>query len=145
MHWKTNLRIFAIGGALLVSIAALGQRRFDQIEYLKPQIEGQKKDRHRVKGSVVFDREKSTVDFLDDKGVAVVSIPEGKVTSLLDENKLPLLPLHTHGATHYLTIQYTDINGIVKFVVIGDASKIVAVAEVEIGKMASRKDGCCRW
>ncbi len=43
--------------------------KFDHAEYMKPKTEGQKKDDHPVKGSISFDKEKKTVEFVDEKGV----------------------------------------------------------------------------
>jgi hypothetical protein len=56
---------------LLFSTVAITATKFDHAEYMKPKTEGQKKDDHPVRGSVSFDKDKKTVEFLDAKGASV--------------------------------------------------------------------------
>ena len=136
-----------------VSLAATATK-FDHAEYLRPKTEGQKKDDHPVKGSISFDRDKKMVEFADEKGVSVVSIPDDKVKSILYEKTskpryaeaILISPffLFTHSKKHFLTIQYTDTDGQGKFAMIhldkGNARDVVAAAEAETGKKVERAE-----
>jgi hypothetical protein len=152
---KTILKtVFAVGCAVVFTSASLAGTKFDHAEYMKPKTEGQKKDDHPVKGSVSFDKEKKTVEFLDEKGVSVISIPDDKIKSILYEKTskpryaeaLLISPffLFTHSKKHFLTIQYTDADGQGKFAMIhmdkGNARDIVAAAEAETGKTVDRSE-----
>ncbi len=156
MNGIIRKRIIGGGCALLfatVSLAATATK-FDHAEYLKPKTEGQKKDDHPVKGSISFDKEKKTVEFADEKGVSVVSIPDDKIKSILYEKTskpryaeaLLISPffLFTHSKKHFLTIQYTDADGQGKFAMIhldkGNARDVVAAAEAETGKRVERAE-----
>ena len=150
--------ILAIGCALAFSAASFAATvsgtRFDHAEYLKPKTEGQKKDDHPVKGSLAFDKEKKSVEFLDDKGASVISIPDDKIKSMLYEKTskpryaeaILISPffLFTHSKKHFLTIQYTDADGQGKFAMIhldkGNARDAVAAAEAETGKKVERAE-----
>ncbi len=149
-------RIMGGGCAMLfatVSLAATATK-FDHAEYLKPKTEGQKKDDHPVKGSISFDRDKKMVEFADEKGVSVVSIPDDKIKSILYEKTskpryaeaILISPffLFTHSKKHFLTIQYTDTDGQGKFAMIhldkGNARDVVAAAEAETGKKVERAE-----
>ncbi len=149
-------RIMGGGCAMLfatVSLAATATK-FDHAEYLKPKTEGQKKDDHPVKGSISFDRDKKMVEFADEKGVSVVSIPDDKIKSILYEKTskpryaeaILISPffLFTHSKKHFLTIQYTDTDGQGKFAMIhldkGNARDVVAAAEAETGKRVERAE-----
>ena len=85
MKAKTHKRILAAGFMLLFSTALLAQPKFDHAEYMKPKTEDQKKDDHPVKGSIAIDRDKKTVEFVDEKGASVISIPDDKIKSMLYE------------------------------------------------------------
>lgn len=140
--------------ATLISSASLAATKFDHAEYMKPKTEGQKKDEHPVQGSISFDKEKKTVEFLDKKGVTVVSIPDDKIKSMLYEKTskpryaeaILISPffLFTHSKKHFLTIQYTDADGQGKFAMVhmdkGNAQDIVATAEAETGKKVERSE-----
>ncbi len=155
---KGIIRKWIMGGgcAMLfatVSLAATATK-FDHAEYLKPKTEGQKKDDHPVKGSISFDRDKKMVEFADEKGVSVVSIPDDKIKSILYEKTskpryaeaILISPffLFTHSKKHFLTIQYTDTDGQGKFAMIhldkGNARDVVAAAEAETGKKVERAE-----
>ena len=154
MKTTTRKRILAVGCMLLFSTAALAQTKFDHAEYMKPKTEGQKKDDHPVKGSVAFDRDKKKVDFLDEKGASVISIPDDKIKSMLYEKTskpryaeaILISPffLFAHSKKHFLTIQYTDADGTGKFAMIhmdkSNARDIVAAAEAETGKKVERSE-----
>ena len=155
---KGIIRKWIMGGgcAMLfatVSLAATATK-FDHAEYLKPKTEGQKKDDHPVKGSISFDRDKKMVEFADEKGVSVVSIPDDKIKSILYEKTskpryaeaILISPffLFTHSKKHFLTIQYTDTDGQGKFAMIhldkGNSRDVVAAAEAETGKKVERAE-----
>jgi len=144
METNIHKRILAVGGMLLFSTAVLGQQKFDHAEYMKPKTEGQKKQDQFVKGSIFFDKDKRALEFIDDKGDLVISIPTDKIQSLLYETKLPISPVHPWFKRDFLTIQYTDTDGTGKSAVIHmderNAWKIVACAQAESGKKADRND-----
>jgi len=148
-------KLVALAGcAVLISSTTLAATKFDHAEYMKPKTEGQKKDEHPVKGSIAFDKDKKTVDFLDKKGAAVVSIPDDKIKSMLYEQTskpryaeaILISPffLLTHSKKHFLTIQYTDTDGQGKYAMVhmdkGNAQDIVAAAEAETGKKVERSE-----
>ena len=149
-------RIMAGGCALLFATISLSATatKFDHAEYLRPRTEGQKKDDHPVKGSISFDKDKKTLEFADEKGVSVVSIPDDKIKSILYEKTskpryaeaILISPffLFTHSKKHFLTIQYTDMDGQGKFAMIhldkGNARDVVAAAEAETGKKVERSE-----
>jgi hypothetical protein len=142
------------GCAALISGTTLAATKFDHAEYMKPKTEGQKKDEHPVKGSIAFDKDKKTVEFLDEKGASVVSIPNDKIKSMLYEKTskpryaeailISPLFIFAHSKKHFLTIQYTDTDGQGKFAMIhmdkGNARDIVAAAEAETGKTVDRSE-----
>jgi hypothetical protein len=149
--WKWVVVVsFAAGFSNLLLAAS----KFDHAEYLRPKIEGQKKDDHPVKGSISFDKDKKSVEFLDEKGVSVLSISDDKIKSMIYEKTsrpryaeaILISPffLLTHSKKHFLTIQYTDMGGQGKFAMIhmdkGNARDIVAAAEAETGKTVERTE-----
>jgi hypothetical protein len=107
-----------------------------------------------VKGSIAFDRDKKTVEFLDEKGAAVVRIPDEKIKSMLYEQTskpryaeaILISPffLFTHSKKHFLTIQFTDSAGQGTFAMIhmdkSNARDIVAAAEADTGKRVERTE-----
>ena len=151
-----TIRKWVLGGgcALLLSTASLAATKFDHAEYLKAKTEGQKKDDHPVKGSISFDKDKKSVEFLDEKGASLVSIPNEKIKTMLYEKTskpryaeaILISPLFVfaHSKKHFLTIQYTDADGQGKFAMIhmdkGNARDIVAAAEAETGKKVERTE-----
>jgi hypothetical protein len=142
------------GCAAFLSYTLLAATKFDHAEYLKPKTEGQKKDDHPVKGSIAFDQDKKTVEFLDEKGVAVITIPGDRIKSMLYEQTskpryaeaILISPffLFTHSKKHFLTIQYTDAEGQGTFAMIhldkSNARDIVAAAEADTGKKVERTE-----
>jgi hypothetical protein len=149
--WKWVVVVSFVAG---FSNALLAASKFDHAEYLKPKTEGQKKDDHPVKGSISFDKDKKSVEFLDEKGVSVLSISDDKIKSMIYEKTsrpryaeaILISPffLFTHSKKHFLTIQYTDMGGQGKFAMIhmdkGNARDIVAAAEAETGKTVERTE-----
>jgi hypothetical protein len=146
--------VLAAGCSLMLAVTSFAEVKFDHAEYLKPKTEGQKKDDHPVKGSISFNRDKKSVDFLDEKGASVLSIPDEKIKSMLYERTskpryteaILISPffLFAHSKKHFLTIQYTGSDGQGKFAVIhmdkGNARDIVAAAEAETGKKVDRSE-----
>lgn len=146
--------ILAAACAGLFSAVAFSAVKFDHAEYLKPKAEDQKKDEQPIKGSISFDKDKKTVEFVDEKGNSVVSIPYDKIKSMLYERTSkpqyaaavlvnPLFLL-AKSKKHFLTIQYTDADGQGKFALIhmdkGNARDIVNTAEAETGKKVDRSE-----
>lgn len=149
--WKWVVVVSFVAGFSNVLLAA---SKFNHAEYLKPKTEGQKKDDHPVKGSISFDKDRKSVEFLDEKGISVLSIPDDKIKSMIYEKTskpryaeaILISPffLFTHSKKHFLTIQYTDMEGQGKFAMIhmdkGNARDIVAAAEAETGKSVERSE-----
>lgn len=151
-----TIRKWVIGGgcALLFSTVSLAATKFDHAEYLKPKTEGQKKDDHPVKGSISFDKDKKVVEFIDEKGTSVVSIPYDQIKSMLYEKTskpryaeavlLSPLFIFSHSKKHFLTIQYSDTDGQGKFAMIhmdkSNARDILAASEAETGKKVDRTE-----
>jgi hypothetical protein len=154
MNWIIRKLVAGVGCAALLSGTLQAATKFDHAEYMKPKTEGQKKDEHPVKGSIAFDRDKKTVEFLDEKGVAVITIPDDKIKSMLYEQTskpryaeaILISPffLFTHSKKHFLTIQYTDPQGQGSFAMIhmdkSNARDIVAAAEADTGKKVERSE-----
>jgi hypothetical protein len=152
MNRHIRKAVLIAGCALVFAATSFVGVKFDHAEYLKPKTEGQKKDDHSVKGSVSFDRDKKSVDFLDEKGTIVLSIPNDQIKSILYEKTskpryaeaILISPffLFTHSKKHFLTIQYADGDGQGKFALIhmdkGNAREILAAAEAETGKKVER-------
>jgi hypothetical protein len=129
---------------VLFQTGALGQVRFDHVEYVS-QTEEKNAHHHALKGSAVFDKEANLIEFMDERNVSVLKIPIDHITHMDDYVKIPLLPFNVHGATHFLTIYYTSPEGGEKAVVINKADRLVKPIEAEIGKIATRREGCCEW
>ncbi len=154
MNGQIRKAVVAAGCALILTAASFADVKFNHAEYMKPKTEGQKKDDHPVKGSISFDRDKKTLDFLDEKGASVLSIPDDKIKSMLYEKTskpryaeaILISPffIFAHSKKHFLTIQYTDADGQGKFALIhmdkGNARDIVAAAEAETGKKVERAE-----
>ena len=134
----------------LLSTAALGQQEYNGIEYLRPTAAGQKKASHPVTGSVRFDDDTKALEFLDENGVSVVTIPCEKITSLQNVTKGvgPTL-VHFHDPKHFFKISYTDNKGKPNFVAVnaakGEARNVMLAAQAASGKQIEDKDECCVW
>lgn len=148
-------RILAVlSSALLICLIAQGKdkqndsSKFDHAEYMQATASGQKKAAPAVKGTLSFDTERKSVDFLDQKGAPAFSIQYDSIKSILYEKTstpryaeaviISPLFLLSHSKKHFLTIQYTDAAGSGKFVIVHldkrNAREAVAVAEAQTGK-----------
>ncbi len=122
--------------------------KFDHSEYMQATAAGQKKAAPAVKGTLTFDAEKKSVDFLDQKGDPAFSVKYDSIKSILYEKTstpryaeaLLISPLFifSHSKKHFLTIQYTDTTGAGQFVIVHldkkNAREAVALAEAQTGK-----------
>jgi len=122
--------------------------KFDHAEYMQATASGQKKAAPAVKGTLTFDAEKKSVDFLDQKGDPAFSVKYDSIKSILYEKTstpryaeaLLISPLFifSHSKKHFLTIQYTDTTGAGQFVIVHldkkNAREAVALAEAQTGK-----------
>ena len=140
--------VLVAGCALLFSSVSFAQMKFDHAEYMPATGTGQKKAGPAVKGTLSFDAEKKTADFLDEKGAPVFSIRYDAMKTLLYEQTstpryaaavlISPLFLFSHAKKHYLTIQYTDAAGAGQFVIVHldkkNAREAVATAEAQTGK-----------
>jgi hypothetical protein len=137
---------------ILVCIVLGGQMyastQFGKVEYLPPKVEGQKHSSDPIKGHIIFDKDKKAIEFQNDKGEMVVTIPYDKIKSMLYEKTshpryaeaILLSPffLFTKTKKHFLTIQYADDKGEGKFAMLhmdkSNARDIVNTAEADTGK-----------
>ena len=130
------------------------QRFCRGFEYLPPKVEGQKHGSDPIKGQVIFDKEKKAVEFQNEKGQQIVSIPYDKIKSILYEKTsrpryaeaILISPFFLFSKTkkHFLTFQYTDEKGEGKFVMLhldkSNAMDIVNTAEADTGQKVSREE-----
>jgi len=121
---------------------------FDHAEYMQATAAGQKKAAPAVKGTLSFETEKKSVDFLDEKGSPAFSIKYDSIKSLLYEKTskpryaeaILISPffIFSHSKKHFLTIQYTDASGAGQFVIVHldkkNVREAVAFAEAQTGK-----------
>lgn len=127
---------------------------FGKVEYLPPKVEGQKHGSDPIKGQVIFDKEKKAVEFQNEKGQQIVSIPYDKIKSILYEKTsrpryaeaILISPFFLFSKTkkHFLTFQYTDEKGEGKFVMLhldkSNAMDIVNTADADTGQKVSREE-----
>jgi hypothetical protein len=143
-----------VASILFLSSLAYGKEnpgtasKFDHAEYMQATATGQKKSVPAVKGTLSFDKEKNSVDFLDHSGAPAFSIRYDTIKSLLYENTskpryaeavlISPLFLLSHSKQHFLTIQYTGADGSGQFVIVHldkkNAREAVATAEAQTGK-----------
>lgn len=140
--------VLSAGWGLLFSGVAFAQVKFDHAEYMKATATGQKRAEPTVKGTLSFDAERKTADFLDEKGAQAFSIKYDTMKNLLYEQTstpryaaavlVSPLFLFSHSKKHFLTIQYTDAGGTGQFVIVRldkkNAREAVATAEAQTGK-----------
>ena len=155
---KYNVR--AIWGflAVLLCLAWTGNicaaTPFGKVEYLPPKVEGNKHGSDPIKGQVIFDKEKKAVEFQNEGGQQIVSIPYDKIKSILYEKTsrpryaeaILISPFFLFSKTkkHFLTFQYTDEKGEGKFVMLhldkSNAMDIVNTAEADTGQKVTREE-----
>jgi len=121
-------RTIALLGAFAIACStAFGKdmhpasNKFDHSEYMQATSAGQKKAAPAVKGTLSFDTEKKSVDFLDQKGSTAFSIKYDRIKNILYEKTstpryaeavlISPLFVFSHSKKHFLTIQYTDDAG----------------------------------
>ena len=148
-------RMIALLGAFAIACStAFGKdmhpasNKFDHSEYMQATSAGQRKAAPAVKGTLSFDTEKKSVDFLDQKGSTAFSIKYDRIKNILYEKTstpryaeavlISPLFVFSHSKKHFLTIQYTDDAGAGQFVIIHldkkNAREAVAMAEAQTGK-----------
>src|SRR5215472_5407456 len=148
-------RMIALLGAFAIACStAFGKdmhpasNKFDHSEYMQATSAGQKKAAPAVKGTLSFETEKKTVDFLDQKGSPAFSIKYESIKNILYEKTstpryaeavlISPLFLFSHSKKHFLTIQYTDAAGAGQFAIVHldkkNAREAVAMAEAQTGK-----------
>ena len=156
MQSITRIALCAVVCLTLVTVPTVNatEMKFDKVEYFPPKVEGQKKGADPVKGHVIFDKEKKAVEFQDNKGQMIVTIPYDKIKSILYEKTskpryteaILISPFFLFSKTkkHFLTIQYTDPAGAGAFCMIhmdkGNASDIANTAQAETGKPVERTE-----
>jgi len=136
------------------AIGSAAEIKFDKVDYMPPRIEGQKKSAEPVKGHVIFDKENRVLEFQDTKGQLIVAVPYDKIKTLLYEKTsrpryaeaILVSPFFLFSKTkrHFLSIQYTDANGIGAFCMLhmdkSNATDIVNTAEAETGRHIERTE-----
>jgi hypothetical protein len=148
-------RIRSVVGAVLLVCSIANAKdipnsvnKFAHAEYMQATAAGQKKATPAVKGTLSFDAEKKTVDFLDQKGAPTFSIKYDSIKTILYEQTsrpryaeavlISPLFIFSHSKKHFITIQYTDAAGTGQFVIVHldkkNAREVVAVAEAQTGK-----------
>ena len=144
---------------LLASVVAASEEakisKFDSAEYIKLSSNGEnKKSATRIGGTLSFNNDKKTIEFLDQKEAPEFSIKYDNIKSMLYERTstpryvaaILVSPffLFSHSKKHYLTIQYTDDAGAGQFVSIHldkkNAREVVATAEASTGKKVDREE-----
>ena len=127
---------------------------FGKVEYLPPKVEGNKHGSDPIKGQVIFDKEQKAVEFQNEKGQQIVSIPYDKIKSILYEKTsrpryaeaILISPFFLFSKTkkHFLTFQYTDEKGEGKFVMLhldkSNAMDIVNTVEADTGQKVTREE-----
>jgi hypothetical protein len=144
--------------AVLLCLALTGQmyasEQFAKVEYLPPKVEGQKHGADPIKGHVIFDKEKKSVEFHNEKGQQIVSIPYDKIKSILYERTsrpryaeaILISPFFLFSKTkkHFLTFQYTDVKGEGKFMMLhldkSVATDVVNTTEADTGQKVTREE-----
>jgi hypothetical protein len=154
----SSTRWMLVGKASLFALAiwctsfATASDQFEHAEYYQAASSGQKKAGGSVKGTLSFNGDKNTVEFLDRHGNSAVSIKCESVKALLYEQAsrpryaeavlISPLFLLSHSKKHYLTIQYTNDAGEGQFAIVQldkkNAQAAVAATEAHTGKKVER-------
>lgn len=149
---RRNLYVFGMMAALLCSNLCAAANEFNHAEYFQATTNGQKKTGAPVKGTLSFNVEKKSIDFLDEKGGSAFTIGFDAVKTMLYEQSakpryaeavlISPLFLLSHSKKHYLTIQYTAPDGAGQYVIVHldkkNAQDAVAAAEAATGKRVER-------
>jgi hypothetical protein len=131
--------------------------RFNKAEYLQATTTGQKKAAPAVKGTLAFDPETKTVNFLQDSGstaLTMLTIKYDAIKTMTYEKAskprmaeavlISPLFLLSSSKKHYLTFQYTDEKGEGKYAIIHldkkNAREAVTCAEAQTGKKVEQVD-----
>jgi hypothetical protein len=154
----SRYRILSVFLALLMCLALTAQlyasEQFGKVEYLPPKVEGHKHGSDPIKGHVIFDKDKKAVEFQNEKGLQIVSVPYDKIKSMLYEKTsrpryaeaILISPffLLSKSKKHFLTFQYTDEKGDGKFMMLhmdkSNATDIVSTAEADSGQKVTREE-----
>jgi hypothetical protein len=128
--------------------------KFDHVEYMQATSSGQKKAAPAFKGTLFFNTEQKTIEFLDAKGSSALSIKYSSTKSVLYEQTstpryaeavlISPLFVFAHSKKHFLTVQFTNDAGIGEFVIFhlnkGSAREAIATTEAETGKSDERTE-----
>jgi hypothetical protein len=142
---------FVVFFATVQSFAA---NKFEDAEYFQSTFNGQKKDAPAVKGTLFFNSERKSVEFLDKSGSATSSVSYESIKAMLYEKTskprytaavlVSPMFLLSHAKKHYLTFQYTGADGNGQYMIIHldkkNAREAVATAEAETGKKVERAE-----
>jgi len=128
--------------------------QFGKVEYLPLKVEGKKHGADPIKGHVIFDKEKKAVEFQNEKGQQIASVPYDRIKSILYEKTsrpryaeaILISPffLFSKSKKHFLTFQYTDEKGEGKFMMLhmdkSNAMDVVNMAEADTGQKVVREE-----
>lgn len=154
-----KLLVKALCVVLLASCVLWGEdarniNQFNHAEYLKSISAEKSKSASMIPGTLVFDPEKKSVEFLDGKGSSVLSVKYDAIKSMLYERTsrpryvaavlVSPLFLFAHSKKHYLTIQYSGNDGAGQYAIVHldkkNARSAVAAAEAATGKKVDRDE-----
>ena len=149
---RRSLCVFSLIAAVFCANLCVAASEFNHAEYFQATTNGQKKAGAPVKGTLSFNAEKKSIDFLDEKGLSSFTIGFDAVKTMLYEQSakpryaeavlISPLFLLAHSKKHYLTIQYTTPNGAGQYVIVHldkkNAQDAVAAAEAATGKKVER-------
>jgi hypothetical protein len=144
----------ALSMCLVLTAELSASEQFGKVEYLPAKVEGHKHGSDPIKGHVIFDKDKKTVEFQNKKGQQIVSVPYDKIKSMLYEKTsrpryaeaiiISPLFLLSKSKKHFLTFQYTDEKGDGKFMMLhmdkSNATDIVSTAEADTGQKVTREE-----
>jgi hypothetical protein len=127
----------------------MDNHKFNKAEYLPATSGGQIKAGNPVKGTLFFNNDQKTVNFLQESGSSVLDIKYDAIKGMTYEKAskpryaeavlVSPLFLLSHAKKHYLTFQYTDpVSNEGKYAIVHldkkNAREAVACAEAQTGK-----------
>lgn len=148
------MSVVLLASCVLLSEEPRNLNQFNHAEYLQPVAGEKSKSASMISGTLTFNQEKKSVEFLDGKGSAVLSVKYDAIKSMLYERTskpryvaailVSPLFLFAHSKKHYLTIQYADDAGAGQYAIVHldkkNARAAVAAAEAATGKKVDREE-----
>jgi hypothetical protein len=149
--WVTTVAIPATAAS---DTSGPSARKFDHAQLFGATSTGKKKSGGSTKGSLVFNSDTKSVEFLNESGAAAISISYSQIKTLLYEQAskpryteavlISPMFLLAHSKKHYLTIQYTGADGVGQYTIVRldkkNAQEAIAAAQAETGKNVERAE-----